>query len=88
MLYESTRGEYKNISFSDVIKMGISPDGGLFVPMEDVYIEEDQLFKMVNMDYRQRAVEIMKYFASDFSRRISLNVLIMLILQANFRIKI
>lgn len=67
MLYESTRGKYKGVSFSDVIKMGISPDGGLFVPSEDVEISKDELLSMVNMDYKQRAVTIFKYFATDFS---------------------
>jgi len=30
--YQSSRGEYSSISAAEAIKMGISPDGGLFVP--------------------------------------------------------
>lgn len=67
MQYESTRGKINGLSFSQVIKKGIADDGGLFVPSGDVRISENQLKEMIHMDYRQRAVAIMKNFSEDFS---------------------
>ena len=45
MLYESSRGSFKNIKSVDVIKMGIAPDGGLFVPEETIELKSEVIEK-------------------------------------------
>lgn len=67
MLYESTRGGVKSLSSAYVIKQGIAPDGGLFVPQSSVSVSQDEIKRMVNMSYQERAVTILKYYLSDYT---------------------
>jgi threonine synthase len=67
MLYESTRGGFNSISSAQTIKMGIAPDGGLFVPEEIAKIDLQQIQSMVDMSYQERACEILKHYLSDFT---------------------
>jgi len=67
MFYESTRGGLKGLSSAEAIKMGIAPDGGLFVPEERVTVDIDKMQNFINMSYHDRAVEILKYFIDDYS---------------------
>ena len=62
MLYESTRGKYRQVSSAEAIKLGISPDGGLFVPCENVVFDRDALCRMVGLDYQERAYLILKEY--------------------------
>ena len=45
MLYESTRGGLKSLTSVEVIKQGIAPDGGLFVPEQGVQFPLDAIKK-------------------------------------------
>ena len=67
MFYESTRGGLKSISSAEAIKRGIAPDGGLFVPDEEIKMSLDEIGKLVNMNYQQRAAAILKYYLNDYS---------------------
>lgn len=67
MLYKSTRGKVNSIKSTEAIKLGISPDGGLFVPETDVEFNLENLKKLVHMEYRERAVEILKLFLNDYT---------------------
>jgi len=68
VFYESTRGQYQSkVSSAEAIKMGIAPDGGLFVPGEIPLITGEQLLEMTALDYRARAVRILKAFLSDYT---------------------
>ncbi len=67
MLYESTRGQCRKVSSAEAIKMGIAPDGGLFVPCEKVKVSQDQLKEWAGLDYRGRAVCILKEYLTDFT---------------------
>jgi len=67
MLYKSTRGWENRIPSSEAIKQGIAPDGGLFVPCEDVNVSSEDIEKMSNMDYRQRAFFILSKFLDDYN---------------------
>ncbi|HHW31643.1 MAG TPA: threonine synthase [Clostridiaceae bacterium] len=67
MLYESTRGGLKSINSAQAIKMGIAPDGGLFVPEKDIVISFEQIQEMAGMSYQERACKILKYFLSDYT---------------------
>lgn len=66
MLYESTRGWSKQISSAEAIIMGISPDGGLFVPCEIPPVSLSRLQAMTGMDYRARAAAILKEYLTDY----------------------
>lgn len=66
MRYESTRGGLININSADAIKIGIAPDGGLFVPSQKVSIDLPFIEGLVNDTYQQRAKKILSYFLTDF----------------------
>ncbi|SHE71769.1 threonine synthase [Desulforamulus putei] len=67
MKYESTRGNSPAVFSSEAIKMGIAPDGGLFVPLEKVIFTDGQLQSLTSLSYTQRAVSILKSFLTDFT---------------------
>lgn len=67
MLYESTRGQFRRVLSAEAIKLGISPDGGLFVPRETVLITGEQLKKMAGLRYQDKAVLILKEYLSDYT---------------------
>lgn len=68
MKYQSSRGEYSSISAAEAIKMGISPDGGLFVPDYIPVLDADLLSAMAGMDYQERASLVMGYYLEGFSQ--------------------
>lgn len=68
MLYESTRGDHQLLPSAGAIKLGISPDGGLFVPTERVTFSMKDIFSMAEISYQDRAVKILQPFLSDFTR--------------------
>jgi threonine synthase len=67
MLYKSTRGWNNTICSSEAIKQGIAPDGGLFVPCNSVTFSLEDIKKMLEMDYRQRAFFILSEFLDDYT---------------------
>lgn len=67
MLYRSTRGEFGGISSAEVIKMGISPDGGLFVPEKTAAVPLESLVKMTGLGYPGRAAALLKVYLSDYT---------------------
>lgn len=67
MLYESTRGNIKGINSVDVIKMGIAGDGGLFVPEIDVKLTPEEINKMTEMNYQDRAAVVLGSFLNDYT---------------------
>ena len=68
MRYESTRGGLTNISSAEAIKMGIAPDGGLFVPDKKVSIDLSFIEGLVKDTYQQRAQKILSLFLTDFDK--------------------
>lgn len=68
MRYKSTRGGLFDIASAEAIKMGIAPDGGLFVPGEKVSIDKVFIDGLVNDNYRERAEKILSFFLTDFER--------------------
>lgn len=69
MRYKSTRGGLSDITSSEAIKMGIAPDGGLFVPSENVRIDLNFIESMVKDTYRERAEKILSFFLTDFDKK-------------------
>lgn len=67
MQYISTRNKNKKYSAAEVIKMGISPEGGLFVPEEKPTLTQDEFKKLANMPYWERAANILHIYLSDFT---------------------
>lgn len=67
MLYRSTRGEDLSVSSSEAIKMGLAPDGGLFVPASAVTVSSDFLAGLVKASYHHRARAILELFLTDFT---------------------
>jgi len=67
MFYESTRGGIKSISSAEAIKMGIAPDGGLFVPETGVKLSLERIGKLVDMTYQERAADILAYYLDDYT---------------------
>jgi threonine synthase len=66
MLYQSTRGGFSGVLSAEAIKMGIAPDGGLFVPENIVKIPHEMVKQMVEMDYKERAVSLLKLYLTDY----------------------
>jgi len=67
MLYESTRGGIKSVLSAEAIKSGIAPDGGLFVPETSVKMTLDEIGKLINMTYQERAILILKKYIDDYT---------------------
>lgn len=67
MFYESTRGGQKSVLSAEAIKKGIASDGGLFVPEAKVKLGTEEISKLTGMNYRERAVFILKQYLDDYS---------------------
>lgn len=68
MLYESTRGKAQPVSAAEAIKMGIAPDGGLFVPCQQIKFTPGQLAHLVGLSYQEQALAILSLFLTDFTK--------------------
>ena len=67
MNYTCTRDRGISISASKAILVGISPDGGLFLPEEFPKVSLDDISKMRSMTYPERAAYIICLFLTDFT---------------------
>jgi len=67
MKYSSSRGGHSAITAAEAIKMGIAPDGGLFVPDSIPVISELTWKRMEGQTYQERAREILGSFLEEFS---------------------
>lgn len=67
MLYQSTRGDSRQITSAEAIKQGISPDGGLFVPTGHVSVSAKDISALVPMGYRERAIKLLTPYLSDYT---------------------
>jgi threonine synthase len=65
--YQSSRGKFKSISVAEAIKMGMAPDGGLFVPDFIPPLNPQVIAEMQRQDYQTRASTVMSYYLEDFS---------------------
>ena len=66
MSFFSTRGE-SCVTASQAILRGLAPDGGLYVPAMFPMVSMEKISRLCEMDYRRRAVSILKLFLEDFS---------------------
>ncbi len=67
MYYESTRDSGVKISSAEAIVQGISSDGGLFVPSEIPNLTMDEIVKMGDMSYSERAAYVFGKYLTDFT---------------------
>lgn len=67
MKYFSTRNDQGAFSAAQAMAMGLAPDGGLFVPETIPGVTMEELKTLCAMDYRARAVNIMRRFLPDFA---------------------
>lgn len=65
MKYISTRGNTTPQSFSEILLMGLAPDGGLMMPEYYPQINEETLTKWRQLNYADLAFEIIHLFADD-----------------------
>lgn len=65
MNYISTRGKTAPKPFSEVLLMGLAPDGGLMLPESYPQISRETLDKWRNLSYPELAFEIMSLFVTD-----------------------
>ncbi len=67
MKYISTRGQTDHKPFSEVLLMGLAPDGGLMLPEHYPHIDETTLSQWRHLSYPELAFEIIKLYATDIS---------------------
>lgn len=67
MNFISTRDASVSVSPSKAIIDGISADGGLYVPEYFPKVSEQDIKRLCNMDYAERAAYILSLFLNDFS---------------------
>ncbi len=67
MFYKSTRNSNLKVTSAQAIAQGISVDGGLFVPSEIPSISLDEIAKLGEMKYSDRAAYIFSKYLTDFS---------------------
>ncbi len=67
MYYNSTRNNQIKVESAFAIKTGISADGGLFVPQNIPQVSLDFISSLADKSYKQRAVEVLGKFLTDYS---------------------
>ncbi len=69
MNYYSTRSTDRTVSYSaaEVIKTGLAPDGGLFMPESIPTIDGAFLSSLCELSYPERAAKILKLFLTDYT---------------------
>ena len=65
MKYISTRGETAHKPFSEVLLMGLAPDGGLMLPEHYPQVSRETLDKWRGLSYPELAFEVMSLFVTD-----------------------
>ena len=65
MKYISTRGQTEPMAFSDVLLMGLAPDGGLMLPESYPQIDKATLEQWRQLSYPELAFAVMRLYATD-----------------------
>ena len=68
MMYQSTRdASHKKYTAAEVIKMGLAPDGGLFIPETIPALTADEIIHLCGESYPVRAAKILGKFLTDYT---------------------
>ena len=73
MQYQSTRNKKLSISSAEAIKMGLSEEGGLFVPESIPEVSLSEIETMSQMTYNERAYTILSKFLTDYTKEELMN---------------
>lgn len=65
MKYISTRGQTERKTFSQIVLMGLAPDGGLMLPESYPQVSATMLANWRNLSYKNLAFEIISLFAPE-----------------------
>ena len=76
MNYISTRNNSKKVSFEHVFLIGLSEDGGLFIPDKLKKFDHKELEDLSNLNYKNLAFNIIKLFTGDFISELELKNLV------------
>lgn len=68
MKYFSTRDKTNKVSAAQAIVSGLSRDGGLFLPERIPSLSLDEISKLCEQSYQEKAVSIMSLFLDEFSK--------------------
>lgn len=66
-MYISTRGNYEKVRASEAIKIGMVPNGGLFVPESIPAINMEELYKIDGDLYQELAEKVLSLYLEDYS---------------------
>lgn len=69
MKYISTRGQMPEKSFTEVLLMGLAPDGGLAIPQSIPHVDEATLKHWQNLSYPELALAIFERFIDDIEHQ-------------------
>jgi threonine synthase len=67
MIYHSTRSKNFEYTDAEVIKTGLAPDGGLFVPREFPALSREEITALAGEGYNARAMNILRRFLPGFT---------------------
>ncbi len=67
MFYKSTRNNSIEVNSAEAITMGLSHEGGLFVPKYFPLLELADIECLADKSYVERAIEVLSLFLTDFS---------------------
>ncbi len=68
MDYQSTRGNSEKTTSAMAIKLGIAPDGGLYMPESIPEVGEEFIKELCAVDYNGRAVAVLSKFLTDYTK--------------------
>lgn len=66
-MYISTRDNYEKVSAAQAIKLGMVPNGGLFVPEKIPRLTGQEILAMIDKTYQEIAQEILSLYLEDYS---------------------
>lgn len=66
MHYVSTRGVTEPVTSAGAIRLGIAPDGGLFIPEVFTRIDPEIIRKMLSFSYQELATAILGLYLTDY----------------------
>ncbi len=67
MKYISTRGNYRQVSAAEAIRLGMVPTGGLFVPKSIPRFKDDKIYSMKDLSYQEIAYQVLGDFLTDYT---------------------
>ena len=68
LFYTSTRDNNVKVTASKAITDGISPDGGLYIPLEIPKLSADEIKALCSVDYKERAKKVLGLYLTDFTK--------------------